>query len=99
MLAQSIPISYHTEAFVKVEVGCTVDKTDLVKKINTPCEVEAVRLLKILKEEHHIQIFIKCSLSLSLQLLVRHGITTGYHATFLVTQTHLGIFQGILDSI
>ena len=84
MSAQSNPISYHTEAFVKIEVGCTVNKTDLVKKINTPCEVEAVRLLKILIEAHHIQIFTKSSLSLNLQLLVRHGITTGYHATFYV---------------
>ena len=99
MSVQSTPISYHTEAFVNIEVGCTVNKTDLVKNINTPSVVEAVGLLKILIAAHHIQIFTKSSLSLNLQLLVRHGITTGYHATFLVTQTLLGLFQGILDPI
>ena len=44
MCAQSTLISYHTEAFVKTEVGCTVVNNEVRKSVSRPKNVKQEKM-------------------------------------------------------
>ena len=48
MLTQGTLISYHTEAFVKTEVGCTVVKRDALEKIKVETTYKENNLANVL---------------------------------------------------